>query len=239
MSIGASGPAMMTLYLVLVHDPGDHRPTIALVFSAGLSGRAQGHGCSRRASAGAGEWNATTRWPTLRSWRGFRVRRSGALYRRVERMPRLDQPDTLHSPPCVVLSAQSWCVAERAAITAAERNEVFCVESFRRVPRLQKPAFRVRPFGVGPSSRLVHSCSDAGRLLCRASDPRCACNYCGSDCQSADRRLPQSRQTRAGSTPATTPAVDSPGAHLCRTAGESSSTNAERSRSAPHDCGRP
>ena len=49
------------------------------IVGAGDPGRAQSHGCGRRAPAGAGEWNATTRWRTLRSWRGIRVRRSGAL----------------------------------------------------------------------------------------------------------------------------------------------------------------
>jgi hypothetical protein len=40
-------------------------------------------------------------------------------------------------------------------MTAAERNEVFCVASFRIVPRRQKPAF-----GVGALSRLVQSATD-------------------------------------------------------------------------------
>ena len=50
----------------------------------------------------------------------------------------------------VELSAQLRCAGRRVAITAAERNEVFWVASFRIVPWRQKPAV-----GVGALSRLV------------------------------------------------------------------------------------
>lgn len=40
-------------------------------------------------------------------------------------------------------AAQLRCALRMAAITAAERNEVLRVTSFRMVPRLQKPAFGV------------------------------------------------------------------------------------------------
>ena len=48
-------------------------------------------------------------------------------------------------------AAQLRCALRRATITAAARNEVFCVASFRIVARLQKPAF-----WIGAPSRLVH-----------------------------------------------------------------------------------
>ncbi len=62
------------------------------------------------------------------------------------------------------LPAQLRCAVRRAAITAAERNEVFCVASFRIVPRLQKPAFGVAALSV--SSKSAATVTGALRFGC-------------------------------------------------------------------------
>ena len=57
----------------------------------------------------------------------------------------------LRGRPDVLGSAQLRSVVRRAAITGAERRDVFGAASFRIVPRLQRSAF-----GVGARSHLVH-----------------------------------------------------------------------------------
>lgn len=69
----------------------------------------------------------------------------------------------------LLVSAHTGCAVRRVAITAAERNEVYCVASFRTVPRRQKPAF-----GVAALWRLVHLSGELGgaagaRSVTRAS----------------------------------------------------------------------
>lgn len=46
------------------------------------------------------------------------------------------------------------CAARRPAITAAEQNEVFCVPSFRILPRLEQPAFGSAQSRVSSNSTL-------------------------------------------------------------------------------------
>jgi len=85
--------------------------------------------------------------------------------RRSAKQGRPSQPVESHNSPTagleqtaiaarttLLVSAQLRCAVRGVAITAAERNEVFCVASFRIVPGRQKPAF-----GVGALSRLVQS----------------------------------------------------------------------------------
>ena len=77
-------------------------------------------------------------------------KKSGARQLPAARSRIAPSPDDDAEPKRPPIRAQLRCAVRRVAITAAERNEVFCVASFRIVPGRQKPAF-----GVGALSRRV------------------------------------------------------------------------------------
>jgi hypothetical protein len=81
------------------------------------------------------------------------------------------------------LAALSGCAVRRVAITAARRNEVSCIASFRIVPRWQKPAFGVgrspvssdptaRPITTAVTSKRQSACFPSG-VVSASKCPRC------------------------------------------------------------------
>jgi hypothetical protein len=107
-------------------------------------------------------------------------------------------------------------------MTAAERNEVSGVASFRIVPRRQKPTFEVTAL-----SRLVPSGSDtgvdAGGCYARRATAMRACKSPRIGLRASTSACPAITESWAAGAPATAPGRRRPGdAHLWRISGAES-----------------